>query len=150
MKNSFLNETSLGQIDRRIEALRATKDLANIRGGWIKFMRQALGLTLQDLAKLVSLTPANIAQAEKREVEEKVSLSTLKKLAEAMDCDLVYSFVPKKSIRTFINDKALEKARKTLGIADLHMKLEDQKVTGDEDERVARLARKFIEKGEIW
>lgn len=150
MKNTFLNETSLSQIDRRIEALRTTKELASIRGGWIKYMRQALGLTLQDLAKKVALTPANIAQAEKREVEEKVSIVTLKKLAEAMECELVYFFVPKKDIRSFIHDKAVEKARKTLGIADLHMRLEEQIVLGDDNDRVERLARKFIDKGDIW
>jgi predicted DNA-binding mobile mystery protein A len=150
MNRPFLNETTLTQIDRRLESLRQTKDKATVRGGWIKFMRQALGLTLQDLAALLSLTPANIAQAQRREVEGKVSLSTLKKMAEAMDCDLVYSFVPKKDIRTFINDKAMKKARKILTNAHLHMKLEDQKVEGNEEERVARLARKFIEKGDIW
>jgi predicted DNA-binding mobile mystery protein A len=150
MKNTFLDETSLTQIDRRIEALRSVKEKANVRGGWIKYMRQALGLTLQELATLVSLPASNISQAEKREVEGKISLELLRKLANAMDCDVVYSFVPKKDIRTFINDKAMEKARATLLNADLHMKLEDQKVTGPEDERIARLAKKFIEKGDIW
>jgi hypothetical protein len=49
-----------------------------------------------------------------------------------------------------IHDKAFEKAAKALNIADLHMKLEDQKVSGDEKERIERLAKKFIEKGDIW
>jgi predicted DNA-binding mobile mystery protein A len=113
-------------------------------------MRHALGLSLSDLSKLLSLTPANVAQAEKREIDGKVSLSTLRKMAEAMDCELVYSFVPKKELGSLIQDKAIEKARKILQRADLHMKLEDQKVTTDENERVKRLAKKLIEKGDIW
>lgn len=150
MKNTFLDETSLSQIDRRIEALRSVKEKAQVRGGWIKYMRQALGLTMQELATLVKLPASNIAQAQKREVEGKISLELLNKFAQAMDCEVVYSFVPKKDIRTFIHDKAMEKARSTLQNADLHMKLEDQKVSGAEDERIARLAKKFIEKGDIW
>ena len=150
MKALFLNETALNQINRRLEALRNVKDKAFVRNGWINYMRTALGLTLSELGTLVSLSTASIAQAERREVEGQVSLSTLKKMAHAMDCELIYAFVPKKDIKTMVHDQAFEKARKTLGIADLHMKLEDQKVEGDEEERIERLAKKFIEKGDIW
>lgn len=150
MKPSFLNETAFAQINRRIEGLRTVKEKATVREGWIKFMRTALGLTLSELEKLASLAAGSVAQAERREVEGQVSLSTLKKMAEAMECDFVYAFVPKKDMKTLIHDKAFEKARKALGIADLHMKLENQKVEGDENERIERLAKKFIEKGDIW
>lgn len=150
MKALFLNDTALAQINRRIEALRAVKDKAKVREGWIKYMRVALGLTLSDLAKLASLSTGSVAQAERREVDGQVTLSTLNKMAEAMECELVYAFIPKKDLPTLIHDKAFEKARKTLGLADLHMKLEDQKVDGDEVERIERLAKKFIEKGDIW
>lgn len=150
MKPLFLNETIFSQINRRLEGLRSMKDKASVREGWIKYMRQALGLTLSELGKLSSLSTATVAQAERREINGQVSLSTLKKMAEAMDCELVYGFVPKKDLKTMIHDKAVEKARKALNIADLHMKLEDQKVDGDEHERIERLARKLIEKGDIW
>jgi predicted DNA-binding mobile mystery protein A len=150
MKPLFLNETIFSQINRRLEGLRAVKDKASVREGWIKYMRQALGLTLSELGKLTHLSTATVAQAERREMEGQVSLSTLKKMAEAMDCELVYAFIPKKELKTMIYDKALEKARKALSIADLHMKLEDQKVSGDEIERVKRLAKRFIDKGDIW
>jgi len=150
IKKLYLNDTALAQVTKRIESLRTTKDMAYVRDGWIKYMRHALGLSLSDLSKLLSLTPANVAQAEKREIDGKVSLSTLRKMAEAMDCELVYSFVPKKELGSLIQDKAIEKARKILQRADLHMKLEDQKVTTDENERVKRLAKKLIEKGDIW
>jgi len=150
MRPLFLNETAFGQINRRIQGLRSIKEKATVREGWIKYMRSALGLTLEELAKLLSITKAGVAQAERREVNGEVSISTLKKMAEAMECDFVYAFVPKKELKTLIHDKAFEKATKTLGIADLHMKLENQKVEGDELERIERLAKKFIEKGDIW
>lgn len=150
MKALYLNETAINQVNRRLEALRDVKDKALVRNGWINYMRTALGLTLSELGSLVSLSTASVAQAERREADGQVSLSTLKKMAEAMDCELIYAFVPKKDIKTMVHDQAFEKARKTLGIADLHMKLEDQKVEGNEEERIERLAKKFIEKGDIW
>ena len=150
MKNSFKNESALAQIDRRIEAIRSTKDMASVRGGWLKFMRLALGLTMQELAQRAGLAASNIAQAEKRETEGKITLELLHKLAQAMECEVVYSIVPKKDIHTFIKDKAVEKARGALLNADLHMKLEDQKVTASQEERIQRLAKKFIAQGDIW
>ena len=150
MKPLFLNATAFSQIQKRIEELRAVKDKTIIREGWIQYMRTALGLTLSELGRLAGVSTASVAQAERREVEGQVSLSTLKKMAEAMECELVYAFVPKKDMKTLIHDKAFEKAQKTLGLADLHMKLENQKVEGNERERIERLAQKFIEKGDIW
>ena len=150
MKHSPFNETSLSQISRRLEALRSTQETSSVRGGWIKYMRLAVGMTMQDLAKALGLPTANIAQAERREAEGKVTVATLKKFAAAMECEFVYSFVPKKDLHSFIHDQALEKARLTLKQANHHMGLEGQKVSGNEDERALRLAHRFIEKGDIW
>ena len=113
-------------------------------------MRKAMGMSLTELSKLVNLSVPTISQAEKREVEGKVTISTLKKLAQAMECDFVYSFVPKKSVTETILDKAREKARMRLDEAGLHMKLEAQGVEGNMEERVERLALKFIENGDVW
>ncbi len=150
MKPLYLNETAFKQITRRLEALRGMKEKTLVREGWIKYMRQAWGLTLSELAKLTSLTTATVAQAEKRETEGNVTLSTLHKMAHAMECELVYAFVPKNEMKTMIHDKALDKARKALSLADLHMQLEDQKVEGNTQERIELLAKKFLEKGDIW
>lgn len=150
MKKSYLNDIAMGQAHRRVESLREIKKEAEVEGGWIKFMRKALGLTLNDLSQLVSLTPANVAQTEKREKEGKVSVTTLKKMAQAMECELVYSFVPKKEIKKIIHDRAYDKAKRALRRADFHMALENQKVMGDEEERIENLAKKLIEKGNVW
>lgn len=149
MKINF-NETILNQIDRRVETVRSLKEKAFVREGWIKYMRNALGLTQTKLAKLVNLNSANIVQAEKREIEGNVSIATLKKMAQAMECEFVYAFVPNKKISEIIHDKAYDKAKKSLINADLHMKLENQGVEGELHEKVERLAKKLIEKGDVW
>lgn len=144
------NDLSFIQINRRLEELRINKDKSNIRGGWINYIRTALGMSLETLARLSDSSKSAIHQAEQREVEGKVTISTLKKYAEAMDCDLVYFFAPKDNLETLIKNKAYEKARRSLLSADLHMKLEDQKIEGDIKKQIDRLALKLIEDGEIW
>ena len=49
-----------------------------------------------------------------------------------------------------IKKKAHEKAREILNRADTHMALEDQKVRGDLNQRIERLAKKLLEKGDVW
>jgi predicted DNA-binding mobile mystery protein A len=113
-------------------------------------MREALGLTLTKLGDLCGVATPTIAQAERREVEGKLSVETLRKAAEAMNCDFVYMFVPKSDLNEFIHQKAYQKAQRILEKADLHMSLEDQKVKSDIEERILRLQKKLIAEGKVW
>jgi predicted DNA-binding mobile mystery protein A len=134
---------------RRIELIKGIQQM-KVKPGWIKYTRSVLGMTLKDLAKLAGLSLPTVSQAERREAEGKVTIDTLKKLAEAMECEFVYAFVPKQDILDLIHKKAIEKARRTILKADTHMSLEDQKVTEDLKLRIESLAEKLIEKGKIW
>jgi len=145
-----LNGLAMTQIERRLDSLREIKGKSIVPNGWIKFIRKAMGLSSTDLAKLADLSPRTVTQAERREVEGKVSISTLKKMAEAMECDLVYSFVPRKSVRDTIKSKAKEKAIKRLEEAGLHMKLEDQNAENNIQDQIEVLAQKFIDSGDVW
>lgn len=71
-------------------------------------------------------------------------------MAEALECEFMYAFVPKKDLKSIIHDQASKKATKLNATADLHMKLELQKVEGDRRERIERLAQALIEKRDIW
>ncbi len=141
---------ALDQIERRIGAIRKTKEAMKVRPGWIHYMRKALGMKLEDLANCAGLSLSTVAQAERREAEGKVTLATLKQMAEAMECQFVYAFVPKTKIKSLLKGKALTKARAILTTADTHMTLEDQKVTESFERRVERLATKLLQKGDIW
>lgn len=138
------------QLERKVKAIRKQVPELQIRGGWIKYIRSILGIKLTTLAKLADTTPSLIQQAEKKEVEGVVTMKTLRRMAEAMDCELVYAFVPKKNVKSLIQDRAMSKARKILERADLHMTLEDQKVINDYETRIKRLADNLIDSNDIW
>ena len=118
--------------------------------GWIRQMREALGLTLEKLGHLCGVSTATIAQAERREIEGNLTIETLRKTAEAMNCEFVYMFAPKSDMSEFVNQSAYKKAQRILKIADLHMSLENQKVKIPMDERVVKLQKKLIAEGKAW
>lgn len=144
------NELKMTQIQTRLDSLKSLKDLAKVHPGWISYMRDALGMTLKNLAKILDVSIPTVAQSERREMEGKVSLETLRKMATAMECEFIYAFVPKKDLKTTLEKKAFEKASSILKSADTHMTLEDQKVEGDINKRIERLAKKLLEKGDVW
>ncbi len=150
MKSKNRCNLAILQADRRAKALTRLAKHAQIRTGWISYMRNVLGMRLKDLAGRAGIATPTAAQAERREADGKVTLETLRKMAHAMDCDLIYAFIPRKSVRTILFENALQKASHILSRADTHMTLEDQKVKVDKKNRVRRLAQKLIDESDVW
>jgi len=145
-----MNKLSLIQASRRLEAIRKISDQLKVKPAWIQYMRKVLGLKIKDLAQLTNHAQNTISELEKREIEGKITLNSLTKIAKAMDCEFVYGFIPKKELNTLIQEKAYQKAKSIIHSADTHMSLENQKVSVDIEERIKQLAQKLIDKGDIW
>jgi predicted DNA-binding mobile mystery protein A len=138
------------QLERRLNPLRKNIENTHVRSGWIRSMRSAMGMSLKTLARLSGVSISTISGVEKREIQGRVTLETLRKIASAMDCELIYAFVPKKEIRALLKDRAYSKAQKILSRADTHMTLEDQKVEQSVKERIELLANRLIAEGDVW
>lgn len=141
---------AMKQIERRFKNLGPFVKDANIRTGWIAYMRQAMFMTLSNLAKAAGLSPATVHQIEKREKTGKVTIETMRKIAAAMECEFVYALVPKEELGEFLKKKATTKAARIVREADVHMTLEDQKVSEDIKYRIERIAEDLLTKGDIW
>ena len=76
------------------------------KGGWIRTIRKALGLTIKQLAKRLDLSTARIVQMEVSEQSNAATLKTLKLAAEAMDCVFVYRLLPKTSLENTVRQQA--------------------------------------------
>jgi predicted DNA-binding mobile mystery protein A len=100
--------------------------------GWLKSVRNALGISTRQLAELMKVSPNSVSQLETSEVKQTATLKNLVKAAAAMDCDLIYWLQPKSPRNSFdeiLEQKALSLARKiSKGVAH-SMSLEEQKVT---------------------
>jgi predicted DNA-binding mobile mystery protein A len=113
-------------LDRRLTPLRNAEDLARPPRGWIKAIREALGMTTTQLALRTGVSQSRIPRIETGEVEGSITLKTLRSVAEGMDCTLVYALVPNQTLDEMLNARAEAIADKQLRRTHQTMKLENQ------------------------
>jgi predicted DNA-binding mobile mystery protein A len=117
-------------LDKRFKALPQVSDFAAPPLGWIKAIRSALGISLQQIATSLSKTRQSVKEMELREKEGTITLNTLREVARSLDMELVYALVPKDgSLSALIDRKVLEMARAIVQRTSQTMKLEDQENT---------------------
>jgi predicted DNA-binding mobile mystery protein A len=124
------------------------------RSGWVKEIREALGMSMQDLGQRMGVIKQRIERIEKDEVSDKVTLETMKKVAEALDCEFIYVLVPKSgTLQESLENQAKIVASKILESADATMKLENQATSKQSKlELEKKIVRELLEKEDrrIW
>lgn len=63
---------------------------------WIKLAREALFISATDVADNLKITRKAFSNFEAGEAQGTITLNTLAKVADAMDCELVYAIRPKR------------------------------------------------------
>ena len=136
------------QMDELIQSFVSGKQNAQTSAGWIQSARLALGMSLRQLAERVGVSVSALTNFEKREQADSVSLATLKKVANAMDMELVYYFKSKDgSIKNAVEKQARKKAQEILNQSNQTMKLEDQETNSSSQEReLERLTKDIMSK----
>ena len=124
--------------------------ICDVNPGWIFHIRNALDMTLKDLAKRVGLAVSTVAQMEKREEVGRITINNLRKIGKAMECELIHALIPKGDTSTIIKTQATKKAKEIIERADTHMMLENQQVTTPIEERIERLAERLIKEKRVW
>lgn len=95
--------------------------------GWIKAIRTAIGMSMQQLGNKLSISRQAVLDIEKREKEGAITIKSLREIAHAMDMELVYGFVPNEgSLDAMIEKRSIELATKIVMRTANTMKLEDQ------------------------
>ena len=140
-------------LDKRLNLWRNIGETARPPRGWIKAIREALGMTASQLAQRLGVSQPRIFTIEKAEAKGSITLDTLERAAHAMDCRLVYALVPRKPLDELVKDRAELKAKKRLESTRHTMALEAQGVSpDDENEQLGRLVRQLIEQSgsKLW
>jgi len=94
--------------------------------GWIRSLRKALGMSSPQLAKRLNISRSQASQMERMEVEDRITLKQLRRVADSLGCDLVYALVPHKSVNDMVRDRARLKAQQLVSNTDVQMRLERQ------------------------
>lgn len=102
-------------------------------GGWIAAVRQAIGMSVAQLADRLGISRTSLAKMEQREVDGGITLDALRRAADALDCDVVYAIVPRTgSLERVVKSRADLIAGVLVGRAGHSMSLEAQTVPDEE------------------
>jgi predicted DNA-binding mobile mystery protein A len=122
--------TASEQLDRRFSKIAPFVEGARRPShGWIRAIRDALGMTTKQLARRMGVTQPRISELERAETKGNITLHSLERAAEAMRCRLVYALVPVKPLTEQMMDRARIIAGDHLAAVSQSMLLEDQHVS---------------------
>ena len=117
------------QLDATLGRLESLKILVPPGKGWIRAIRDAIGMTGEQLAKRLNINKQRVSRIEHDEKLGKVKIETLRNVAEAMDCVFVYAFVPRDSLAQTVKEQAKEIAKKRMARSNQMMRLEKQELS---------------------
>ena len=96
------------------------------KSGWVAEIRESLQMTTNQLGRRLGVAQSVVSNFEKSERADSISLKTLSKIAEALNCELQYALVPKTNLSKFIMDQAKLVGARDNARLEHHMRLEGQ------------------------
>ena len=121
--------------------------------GWIRAIRDALGLNVRQLAQRMRKTHSVVVRLEASEAADAITLGSLRAAAEAMDCTLIYAIVPNRPLTETVRVRATAVANAQLARVHHTMRLEDQALdSNDLEEQRERLIQNILARGgsRLW
>ena len=144
--------TARRQLDKRLNTLRSSS-FARPPRGWVKAIREALGMTTRQLAQRIGVVQSRAVDIEKAEVSGSITLESLERAAHALDCELVYALVPREPLETVIKKRATNLAKSHVKAVRHSMALEGQSLDEtDEHEHIRQLVKQLSDKSgsKLW
>lgn len=136
----------LSQLTTSLAAFQSTKQVPRPKSGWLRAVREALGISQKQIAKATQLAQQNIAAFERAESRDRITLQNLRRVAEAMGCELVYAIVPKSgTIQDLAESRARAEASKRVRAVHHTMVLEDQ-ASGDVEDLIEKETKRIGKK----
>jgi predicted DNA-binding mobile mystery protein A len=136
----------LRQLSKSLAAFEVAKSNPRPQLGWLRAIREALGITLNQVGKNMRTTRQRIKSFEDAEKQNRITLASLRGVAEAMGCELVYAIVPKSgTILELAENQALNEATKRVLAVEHTMALENQ-APGDVNETIVEETKRLLKR----
>jgi predicted DNA-binding mobile mystery protein A len=120
----------LQQLEETLAPYRRLTNLLPPARGWVHAIREALGMSGPQLAKRIGVrAPQSVEDMQGYEISGTIKLKTLRKLANALECDLVYALVPREPLEEIRRKRARAVASRLVKRVSHSMKLEEQGVS---------------------
>lgn len=144
---------AIRHLDTRFSALDALRALQRPPKGWLRAIRNALGMTTSQYARRLGVSQPRVIALEKSEMTGNVTVHTLERAAEALGCRLVYVLLPVRPLADVVQARADFLADEQVASVEHTMRLEDQAVT--DGQAGPALRRQIVEEllrrpGRLW
>ncbi len=140
-------ELRLAQMDAVLQETASHPLPSRPSAGWLRAIREALGMTSTGLAARLEITASGVRKLEQAEAADAITLGTLRRVAEALDCDLQYVLVPRRPLRDMRRQQALRLAQQWQQRAGRTMALEAQPIDSPSTaahERIEAMAEEIL------
>ncbi|MDE0045572.1 MAG: mobile mystery protein A [bacterium] len=139
------------RLDRRLSSLKPKSHYHPPPKGWIRALRDALGMSGAQLGRRMGVKAQSVADIEKSEASGTIQLKTLRRVAEALDCVVVYALIPKSSLEDMVQGRAREIAGKELTRIAHSMDLEAQGLSQKErEEQIEAYVQDHLRARDLW
>ncbi len=120
------------QLDATLKHFKAIVPISQPHKGWIRAVRNALGMNGRQFARRLSVNPSRVTEMEQGEIAGSLTLKSLRKAAESLDCVFVYGLVPRDSLESIVKKQVSKVAKERFDRTSHSMALEDQALSSKE------------------
>ena len=143
--NANFAQLKLRQLDAALTCWRSADLPSRPSSGWLKAIRESLGMTATHLAERLGVRTSTVTRLERSEADDTISLVTLRRAAEALGCELHYALVPRQSLADTLEALATSVAREQMAAISHTMGLEAQATSAQVlDEQTRALAQNLL------
>lgn len=132
---------AIRHLDQRFRTLRPLAATQRPPKGWVRAIRDALGMTTAQLGRRLGVSQPRVVELEQAEVSGSITLHSLQRAAEALGCRVVYALIPEKPLAEIVRKRAEEAADRRSKAVEQTMRLENQAVS---DKAAARDLRERV------
>jgi len=141
-----MKELKLRQVSKELTRLGELCSLTRPGGGWIKTIRESLGMTSVQFAKRLGVIQQRISQLEKAEKNAIIKMKTLEEAARGLNCRLIYFLIPNEPLEQMLENRARLIAKNRIAEISHSMDLENQGVSQEEQKvQIEKLTRELLE-----
>jgi predicted DNA-binding mobile mystery protein A len=126
------------QLDKKLEPLKVLAKSGMPENGWIKAIREALGMSTSDLGKKVGIDQSRISRLENSEKDGNIKLSSMQKIAQGLEMEFIYGFVTGGKLEKMVREQAHKIAVERMKRLNHTMRLELQELSNNEKERALK------------
>ena len=145
------NAVARRHLDARLNRETPIGSLQRPPRGWVKAIRESLGMTTAHLARRMGIVQPSVVTLEQSKALGRIRLDTVQRAASALDCRIVYALVPNQPLESLMESRRRELAEHQLAAVERSMSLENQSVAGKEvRERHLRAIADRISSKTLW